>query len=191
MTSSRVDTYYCPSDPNSGKRAGLARRDFAKLRRQFRQHDQQPDAVLPVPWHENAVPGRAVHRHGAPDPDITSASASKPTHGGTVNFSGITDGLSSTMLVSEVVVGSGGDRRGFSWWGYAAQFTGLQPPNSSSPDVLQSSRYCGECPSQPPVCRRHRGQQRRSLYRTWAWSTCLAACTQAALTSAWPMAACG
>jgi prepilin-type processing-associated H-X9-DG protein len=67
-----------------------------------------------------------------------------------VNFSDISDGLSGTMLTSEVLVGSGGDRRGFSWWGYATQFTALQTPNSSYPDVLRSSRDCGDVPPNPP-----------------------------------------
>ena len=69
---------------------------------------------------------------------------------GTVSFSGIADGLGGTMLASEVVVGSGKDLRGFSWWGYAAQFTGLQAPNSSYPDVLRSLQDCGSVPPNPP-----------------------------------------
>ena len=54
------------------------------------------------------------------------------------------------MLTSEVLVGTGGDLRGFSWWGYAAGFTGLLPPNSSFPDVLPSSSNCGKSPPNPP-----------------------------------------
>ena len=54
------------------------------------------------------------------------------------------------MLTSEVLVGTGGDRRGYSWWGFATQFTGLQTPNASHPDVLQSARDCGDVPPNPP-----------------------------------------
>jgi len=49
----------------------------------------------------------------------------------------ISDGLSNTMMASEVKQGQGGsDYRGFSWWGGAAGFTAYGQPNSTDPDVL-------------------------------------------------------
>ncbi len=85
---------------------------------------------------------------GAPATDITGYSG--PNVSPTVNFASIPDGLSVTMMTSEVLVGQGWDLRGFSWWGYAPMFTGLYPPNSSYPDVLQGSSYCGNVPPNPP-----------------------------------------
>ena len=66
----------------------------------------------------------------------------------TVPLQAITDGLSNTMLTSEVLVGQGTDLRGYSWWGYGCQFTGLNPPNSTLPDVMQSG--CGTVPPNLP-----------------------------------------
>ena len=45
-------------------------------------------------------------------------------------------------MTSEILMGQGWNLHGFSWWGYAPQFTGLYPPNSSQPDVMQSASYC-------------------------------------------------
>jgi prepilin-type N-terminal cleavage/methylation domain-containing protein/prepilin-type processing-associated H-X9-DG protein len=69
-----------------------------------------------------------------------------------VPFSAITDGLSNTMMISECVVGTAGaglgqykanyDLRGFSWWGSASNFTGYITPNSTQPDVTESTGYC-------------------------------------------------
>ena len=68
----------------------------------------------------------------------------------TVGFNAITDGLSNTLLLSEVVVGQGQDLRGFSWWGDAATFEAFSTPNSSFPDVLFSPLYCINQSPNPP-----------------------------------------
>jgi prepilin-type N-terminal cleavage/methylation domain-containing protein/prepilin-type processing-associated H-X9-DG protein len=52
----------------------------------------------------------------------------------------ITDGTSSTLMVSELIQGQsrGGadDARGFIWWGSASGFTTFNPPNSNAPDIM-------------------------------------------------------
>jgi prepilin-type processing-associated H-X9-DG protein len=68
----------------------------------------------------------------------------------TVGFNALRDGLSSTMLLSEVIVGQGQDLRGFSWWGDAATFEAFSTPNSSFPDVIFSAYYCINGPPNPP-----------------------------------------
>ena len=62
----------------------------------------------------------------------------------------LNDGLSTTLLASEVVVGQGRDLRGFSWWGDAAAFETFLAPNSSFPDVLFSPFYCLNALPNPP-----------------------------------------
>ncbi len=88
---------------------------------------------------------------GAPFVDIGSplGDYGQPAHP-TVGFNAITDGLSHTLLISEVVVGQGQDLRGFSWWGDAATFEGFSTPNSSFPDVLFSPIYCINQSPNPP-----------------------------------------
>ena len=65
-------------------------------------------------------------------------------------FADIRDGLSNTLMLSEVIQGKGNDLRGFTWWGNAAGFMTYLPPNSSQPDVMYSSGTC--VPANNPPC---------------------------------------
>lgn len=64
----------------------------------------------------------------------------------------ITDGVSQTLMVSEVIQGQGNDLRGFTWWGYAAGFNSYLAPNSSEPDIMQSDGYCDRRVPENPPC---------------------------------------
>jgi len=88
---------------------------------------------------------------GAPFVDVGSPLTDSLKPGKrTVGFAALSDGLSATLLASEVVVGQGRDLRGFSWWGDAAGFEAYLAPNSSFPDVLFSAYYCLDGPPNPP-----------------------------------------
>ena len=67
-----------------------------------------------------------------------------------VKFRDITDGLSNTLMLSEVVQGQGDDLRGFSWWGFGAGFMTYLAPNSSSPDRMFYNHYCVNDRKNPP-----------------------------------------
>jgi prepilin-type N-terminal cleavage/methylation domain-containing protein/prepilin-type processing-associated H-X9-DG protein len=149
VTSRRVSTYYCPTDPNGLNLVGIGTVTSQNYVVNFGN-----SIVTQPPFYlynniKLAFLGAPFTDMGSPDADITSG-VQQAAATGTVNFAGIPDGLSTTMLTSEILVGSGWDLRGFSWWGYAAEFTGLLAPNSSSPDVLQSAGYCGSVPPNPP-----------------------------------------
>jgi prepilin-type N-terminal cleavage/methylation domain-containing protein/prepilin-type processing-associated H-X9-DG protein len=143
VTYRRVSSYLCPSDPNNLNLPGGA--GWAVTCHNYVANfgntiTNQPSLYA---WNNIKVPflGAPFTDMGAPDADIT-ISNQKAATAGTVNFSGIPDGLSNTMMTSEILVGQGWNLHGFSWWGYAPQFTGLYPPNSSQPDVMQSASYC-------------------------------------------------
>jgi prepilin-type processing-associated H-X9-DG protein len=149
VTSRRISTYYCPSDPNNLSSVGIGTVTSQNYVVNFGNSIvTQPQFYL---YNNVKLPflGAPFTDMGSPDTDIT-AGTQQTSAAGTINFAGIPDGLSTTMLTSEILVGSGWDLRGFSWWGYAAQFTGLLAPNSSSPDVLQALSYCGSVPPNPP-----------------------------------------
>ena len=61
-------------------------------------------------------------------------------------LSQITDRLSKTILIAEVVQGVEGDPRGLTWWGFASGIETYQSPNSSLPDALQYHLYCKNIP---------------------------------------------
>ena len=65
------------------------------------------------------------------------------------------DGTSNTLLASETVQGMGSDLRGFTWWAPGAQFTTVNPPNSSLPDIV--TQNCNNQPAQNLPCRDNGG----------------------------------
>lgn len=80
--------------------------------------------------------------------NLSEALAFTRVYGKNVKLAAITDGLSSTLLASEVLQGRGNDLRGFSWWGNASGFVTYLPPNSTLPDVVTG----GNCtPSVSPL----------------------------------------
>ena len=62
----------------------------------------------------------------------------------------ITDGSSNTLMAAEVVQGTHGDLRGFSWWGLGAIFVSWIGPNSASPDVISFIDFCQDVSPNPP-----------------------------------------
>jgi prepilin-type N-terminal cleavage/methylation domain-containing protein/prepilin-type processing-associated H-X9-DG protein len=163
VTSSRVAAYYCPSDPNNLNKIGVTQTINGNTLSVTSQNyvvnfgNTITNQTPLYAWNNTQLKflGAPFTDIGSPDADITgytsgSGGKSAPGTSGTVDFNGITDGLSNTMMTSEILVGQGWDLRGFSWWGYAPMFTGLYPPNSSYPDVLQFSSYCGNVPPNPP-----------------------------------------
>ena len=143
----RINSYTCPSDPNA---LNLPGGSWAITCHNYVVNfGNTITNQVPYSW-SYAKGGTAITLPflgapftdmGAPDADIT-AGTNQASAAGTVNFSGIPDGLSNTLMTSEILIGQGWNLHGFSWWGYAPQFTGLYPPNSTQPDVMQSTGYC-------------------------------------------------
>jgi len=157
VTYRRINSYLCPSDPNNLNLPGGA--GWAVTCQNYVVNfgntiTNQPTLyawtyagqTLKLPFL-----GAPFTDMGAPDTDIT-AGTQQSASAGTVNFSGIPDGLSNTLMTSEILVGTGWNLHGFSWWGYAPQFTGLFPPNSTQPDVMQSTGYCSSGNPQGVLC---------------------------------------
>jgi len=69
-----------------------------------------------------------------------------------LKFTDMTDGLSNTLLMAEVLQGQGSDLRGFMWWGDAAGFSTYAPPNTSTPDQIYTTGYCNNQPAQNLPC---------------------------------------
>ncbi len=83
------------------------------------------------------------------------------------------DGVSTTILVGEVLQGQGKDLRGFSWWGDASEFTAYLAPNSGSPDRIYTSSYCNNQPAQNLPCANPQAPIRRCSPRgATMWAAC-------------------
>jgi prepilin-type N-terminal cleavage/methylation domain-containing protein/prepilin-type processing-associated H-X9-DG protein len=166
VSSTRVDAYNCPSDGNNTRTVGVnvlgmnVRSqnyvvNFGNITMQ--QGSFKNGAFVPYfldTGRQYAFLGAPFSDIGAPLSDIAAATGQRSV-GGAVEIASITDGLSNTMMTSEVVVGLSGaalDLRGFSHWAYAANFTGYLTPNSPRPDWMQSSSYCNYPAMGNPPC---------------------------------------
>jgi prepilin-type N-terminal cleavage/methylation domain-containing protein/prepilin-type processing-associated H-X9-DG protein len=150
VTTRRYSAYYCPSDPNNLNLAGGS--GWPVTAQNYVVNFGNTVTIQPTIYQVNGVNypflGAPFSDMGAPDTDISGWQLGS-THG-TVNLAKLTDGTSNTLLTGEVLVGQGFDLRGWSWWGYGSTFTAWLSPNSTSPDVLWSSGYCGTVPPNIP-----------------------------------------
>jgi prepilin-type N-terminal cleavage/methylation domain-containing protein/prepilin-type processing-associated H-X9-DG protein len=153
VTSSRISTYYCPADPNNLS-FGIPG-DTVTSQNYVVNFGNTITNQVPYLLNGVLIPflGAPFSDIGAPGTDLVFI-VEKSVAGNSANFAAITDGLSGTMFTSEVLVGvpiaPNLDLRGFSYWGYGAQFTGLYGPNTTSPDVLESPSYCSNASPNPP-----------------------------------------
>jgi prepilin-type N-terminal cleavage/methylation domain-containing protein len=140
VTYSLVSVYGCPSDPNMGALpSGYTR--YSNYVVNYGNTDQAQNANYPVPNPGN--PTMFFTFKGAPFTDI-GAPAIDDT-GYAINFAtltvtriaSVTDGLSNTLMTSELKIPNpGNDLRGYTWWGPSASFTALLTPNSTLPDSM-------------------------------------------------------
>jgi prepilin-type N-terminal cleavage/methylation domain-containing protein/prepilin-type processing-associated H-X9-DG protein len=144
VTSTFLDVYLCPSDSRNapvsvevgGRTLGCTSQNYAVNYGNTTQRQEDLPGV--------SFGGSPFGDMGSPlaDHDLP---ARRPS-----TLAEIRDGLSTTLLGSEVVVGQGRDLRGFSWWGDAATFVTSLGPNSDEPDVLFSPYYCEDRRPNPP-----------------------------------------
>ena len=159
VTTSRISSYSCPSDPNAQATSSLlgggklvtSHNYVANFGNTTHQQGSLTDNSITYPFM-----GAPFGDVGSPKADITTGTGQGATNRN-VDFNGITDGLSNTMMNSEVLIGQSSgnmnyDLRGFSWWAYGASFTGYLTPNSTKPDWMQDKTYCNvaKIPSNPP-----------------------------------------
>ena len=161
VTSTRVNAYACPSDGGNSGVTGIGQTLNGKVMNVTNQNyvvNFGNTDMEQKPYNGFPFLGAPFTEIGMPYSDITGY-ASREDSGTpmtTYAFSALTDGLSNTMMASEVIVGQSGstsalDLRGFSWSGPASCYTALIGPNSTSPDVS----WPGECQypfQQNPPC---------------------------------------
>jgi len=69
-----------------------------------------------------------------------------------IRLTDVTDGLSNTLMMAEVLQGAGSDLRGFIWWGDASGFSTFSVPNTTTPDQIYTTVYCNNQPHRNLPC---------------------------------------
>ena len=147
VTTKSFPSLLCPED-RAGKVSALANVtthnyvvSFGNTGYMYNATDTRIDAEATSPV------GSVVFR-GAPFTTVGGPGVRAKSFG----FGDVTDGLSNTLMLSEVVQGHNGDLRGFTWWGRAAGFSTYLAPNSSQPDVMSNVAYCVSSGAVNPPC---------------------------------------
>jgi prepilin-type N-terminal cleavage/methylation domain-containing protein/prepilin-type processing-associated H-X9-DG protein len=149
VTSTRINSYTCPTDPNGGQQNPTNLIRYHNYAVNYGNGDQAQNSAIPVPI--PSVTGAVAAFAGAPFTDIGSPAIDDT--GDAVNFAtltvtkiaSITDGLSNTLMASELLIGTpaGSDLHGYTFWGPSASFTAVLTPNSTYPDSMGN----GGCPN--------------------------------------------
>jgi prepilin-type N-terminal cleavage/methylation domain-containing protein/prepilin-type processing-associated H-X9-DG protein len=148
VTSARINSLTCPSDTinDQGYPSGIASmpisfHNYVVNFGSFGYYQQLTTAPNGAVFSNPYPPGGWT---GAPFSD--SEPSFYPTRLKVYTFASITDGLSNTLMNSECIQGHAyngtQDLRGFTWWGEASTFSGWLGPNSTLPDVEESTGYC-------------------------------------------------
>jgi prepilin-type N-terminal cleavage/methylation domain-containing protein/prepilin-type processing-associated H-X9-DG protein len=152
VTRSHVNAYKCPSDGNNMNPTSSNLITSHNLVVNFGNTDLDQN----TPYFGVVFQGAPFADIGAPLPDQNvpqnGSSVLASIVNGTFNFSSLTDGLSNTTMTSEVIVGQGGDLRGFGWWSNGAIFSAWGTPNTSVLDILPSGSYCVPSIRSNPPC---------------------------------------
>jgi len=139
-----IGPYVCPSDSQSYYSVNYPKYNYAA--------NWGNTSIGIYPFAPNPNPGldpvqnlKGVQFGGAPFGEMSTV--------GTIRFAGIVDGLSNTLMMSEVIQGKGTtDIRGFTIWGDASGFTSWITPNSLLPDVLYAAGKCSNGLLNNPPC---------------------------------------
>jgi prepilin-type N-terminal cleavage/methylation domain-containing protein/prepilin-type processing-associated H-X9-DG protein len=163
VTSKRLKAWTCPSDIPNAPIGGTPPITSHNYSVNFGNTSYYQEAItqggvtiqfLGAPF--TGYPGGLATGDDGP---VNAAEAANWTriYGKPVRLAEITDGLSNTLLMAEVIQGRNTDLRGFSWWGNAGGFVTYLAPNSNSPDVVTGGNCCftgGNCTHEPrnPPC---------------------------------------
>jgi prepilin-type N-terminal cleavage/methylation domain-containing protein/prepilin-type processing-associated H-X9-DG protein len=160
VTSTRVWTYYCPSDPNNTVLQGTTALGMFVTSQNYTANFgnitveqgtmQSNGTFLPsfkdlngVTWPFLGAPFTDI---GSPLGNTAGAPAGMDNITPDTSFASITDGLSNTIMTSELRVGLkpsvGNDYRGNTWWSYGGSFSGYFTPNTSQADWMAVASYC-------------------------------------------------
>lgn len=139
-----IGAYVCPSDSQSFYSTNYPKYNYA-VNWGNTSIGLYPFGVNPNPGLDPVKILKGVPFAGAPFGEMSTV--------GTIRFSAILDGLSNTLMASEVIQGKGpSDIRGFTIWGDAAGFTSWLTPNSQLPDVLYQAAKCQYGTLNNPPC---------------------------------------
>jgi prepilin-type processing-associated H-X9-DG protein len=137
----RVGTLTCPSDTPNSPINSIPNHNYVVNVGTSRNSQNAVNGIAfqPGPF----GPAKFVYTDATQTTTTPGGWIVRPQKG--VGTNEILDGLSNTVMVAELIQGTGSDLRGFFWWGSGAAFTSQLPPNSPLPDSTEQN--CNNLPA--------------------------------------------
>lgn len=133
ITQKRLPSFSCPSDQNNTPTGNMTSHNYAVMAGNGSSYGALLAGPAPLPAGYILSAGMfdpAIFENVTPvtNPPVKSTRKNK--------LASVTDGLSNTVMMTEILQGRGNDLRGFTWWGVAAGVSSYRGPNSKSPDQI-------------------------------------------------------
>jgi prepilin-type N-terminal cleavage/methylation domain-containing protein/prepilin-type processing-associated H-X9-DG protein len=132
ITQKRLPSFSCPSDKFNAPIGNITSHNYAVMTGNGNSGNAGAGpAPLPTGYILRVgmfPPGILEHVTPVTSPPVKANNKSK--------FGDVSDGLSNTVMITEVLQGTGTDLRGFSWWVGGAGVSSFYTPNTKTPDRL-------------------------------------------------------
>jgi prepilin-type processing-associated H-X9-DG protein len=151
VTSTRINAYSCPSDsPNAPISTTVNAVVYKVISGNYNVNFGNTSSTQIQTYGNVTFLGAPFTDMGSPIFSAGYTNQPAMTGFATIGLRSILDGTSNTMLTGEVIIGQGTggqynssyDLRGFLHWFAGSSFESYLPPNSTQPDLMQSSGYC-------------------------------------------------
>jgi hypothetical protein len=148
VTGRRIQTLTCPSDQSNNPIGAITNCNYAVCGGNGGTY--RAAGPTPRPAGYSVMPGMFDGNSSHYGTTISGGSVTFNTN--KIKLTDATDGLTNSVMVGEVRQGQGRDLRGFIWWGDATAMSTYYPPNASNPDLIYSTTYCNNQPTQGMPC---------------------------------------
>lgn len=147
VSSKRYGVFTCPSDIPNAPISGLTSHNYAVMTGNGSSYPGLVNGPTPLPTGYVLGAGMFDPRN---QENVTPVTNPPVKFANKNKFGNVSDGLSNTVMVVEILQGSGTDLRGFTWWGIVAGASSYYAPNSKSPDRI--SQNCTNEPARNLPC---------------------------------------
>lgn len=152
VVTTRIKAYTCPSDFPNSPTGNMTNHNYV-VNYGNTNFFQGSVTVAGITTPFGGAPFHCYLGSTSDDGPVNAAQAATWTmrYGEPVRMADIKDGLSNTLMLSEVIQGKGLDARGFAWWGGGSGFVTFIGPNAPDPDIMTGA-WCNTADPKNPPC---------------------------------------
>lgn len=136
VTRQRLSVFTCPSDTPNTPTGQMTSHNYALMTGNGSSYAGLLAGPAPVPTGYLVAAGMFDPRNME---NVTPVANPPVKFKNRNRIGSVSDGLSNTVMATEVLQGRGNDLRGFTWWAIVAGASSYYPPNTTSPDRISQN----------------------------------------------------